>query len=137
MICTGPRACALFAAAALLFPSACISQELSRLNLAMKPFEAVGQAEPEFAKTLSRQLMQAIERRSDFRVVSGGPTRYYLRGQILADDKRNLLTLQLFDSQSNRLLWLENYDYRSVAAEEMADDVVAELLEALGPEAWP
>jgi len=69
--------------------------------------------------------------------VSGGPTRYYLRGQILADDKRNLLTLQLFDSQSNRSLWIENYDYRSVTADEMADDVVAELLEALGPEAWP
>ena len=134
---TGPRACALLAAAALMLPSPCISQELSRLNLIIKPFEAVGQAEPEFAKTMSRQLMQAIERRSDFRVVSGGPTRYYLKGQILADDKRNLVTLQLFESQSNRSLWLENYDYRSVTADEMADDVVAELLEALGPEAWP
>jgi TolB-like protein len=134
---TSRRGCALLAAAALLFPSACISQELSRLNLSMKPFEAVGQAEPEFAKTLSRQLMQAIERRSDFRVVYGGPTRYYLKGQVLADDKRSLVTLQLFESQSNRSLWLENYDYRSVTADEMADDIVAELLEALGPEAWP
>ena len=78
---TGPRACALLAAAALMLPLPCISQELSRLNLTIKPFEAVGQAEPEFAKTLSRQLMQAIEQRSDFRIVSGGPTRYYLKAR--------------------------------------------------------
>ena len=132
----GPRACALLAAAALLFPLQCISQELSRLNVTIKPFEAVGQVESEFAVTLSRQLMQAIERRSDFRVVSGGPTRFYLKGQVLADDKRNLVTLQLFESQTNRILWLENYDYLKATAEEMADDVIAELLNALGPDTW-
>lgn len=132
----GPLTCALLAAAVLLFPSTCISQELSRLNVTMKPFEAIGEVESDFAKTLSRDLMQAIERRSDFRVVSGGPTRFYLKGQILVDDKRSLVTLQLFESQTNRIIWLANYDYRKATAVEMADDVITELLNALGPDTW-
>jgi hypothetical protein len=102
----------------------------------MKPFEAVGQVDPEFAKSLSRQLMQSIEQNSEFRIVSGGPTRYYLRGQVFADAKRRFVTLQLFEAQTNRMLWLENYDYRGITADMMATDIIAELSSALRSDAW-
>jgi len=89
------RICTFLVAAALALPVPCFSQELSRLYVTMKPLEAVGEVDPEFAKILSRNLMQAIERDSDFRIKSGGPTRYYLKGQVSSNKERQFVTLQL------------------------------------------
>ena len=100
----------LLVAAVLALPLAGASQELSRFNVAMKPFEANGQVDAEFAETLSRQLVRAIEQRSDFRIVPGGPTRYYLKGQVFADEKRQFVSLQLHEAQTGRMFWLEQYD---------------------------
>ena len=102
----------------------------------MKPFEAVGEADPEFAKSLWQQLAQAIERKSDFRVASGGSAYYYLKGQVLSDEKRHLLTLQLFKAKTDRALWLQNYDYRRATADSMATDVIAALSSVPSSDTW-
>ena len=130
------RICTFLVAAALAFPVPCISQELSRLYVSMKPLEAVGEVDPEFAKILSRNLMQAIERNSDFRIKSGGPTRYYLKGQVSANKERQFVTLQLFETHTNRMFWLQNYADRDIAADLMAEDVIAELSAALASDNW-
>jgi hypothetical protein len=127
---------ALLAVAVLALTAPCLSQELSRLYVTMKPLEAVGEVDPEFAKILSRNLMQAIERNSDFRIKSGGPTRYYLKGQVSANKERQLVTLQLFETHTNRMLWLQNYADRDIAADLMAEDVIAELSAALAADNW-
>ena len=90
-------------------------------------FEAQGEADPDFTKTLWRDLARAIERKSDHRVATGGPAYYYLKGQVLADGKRHLATLQLFKAKTDRLIWMQNYDYRSVSADVMATDVIEAL----------
>lgn len=102
----------------------------------MKPFEAVGEADPEFAKSLWQQLAQAIERKSDFRIASAGSAYYYLKGQVLADGKRHLVTLQLFKAKTDRTLWLENYDYRRTTADSMATDVIAALSSVPSTDTW-
>jgi hypothetical protein len=127
---------ALLAVAVLALPAPCFSQELSRLYVTMKPLEAVGEVDPEFAKILSRNLMQAIERNSDFRIKSAGPTRYYLKGQVSANKERQFVTLQLFETHTNRMLWLQNYADRDIAADLMAEDVIAELSAALAADNW-
>lgn len=132
----GIRLSALLAGAMLMLALPCTSQELSQLNVAMKAFEAAGDVDSGYAESLSQQLMQAIEQRSDFRIVSGGPTRYYLKGQVVADDKRHFVTLQLFDSRTNRMIWLANWDYRGTTAYQMAADVIAELSAAMNSQDW-
>jgi hypothetical protein len=129
------RICAFLAAAVLALPAPCFSQELSRLNVTMKPLEAVGDVDPEFSRILSRNLMQAIERNSEFRIASGGPTRFYLKGQVSADKERHFVTLQLSETHTNRVLWLQNYDDRGINAGLMAEDVIAELYSALTSDA--
>lgn len=123
----GIRLRTLLAAAVLALPPPCISQELNRIAVIMRPFEAVGQADPEFAKSLSRQFMRAIEQNSDFRIASGGPARYHLKGEVFADGERHFVTLRLFEARTDRTLWVENYDYRSITADMMAADVIEEL----------
>lgn len=130
------RTCTFLVAAAFALPVPSISQELSRFNVTMKPLEAVGEVDPEFAKILSRNLMQDIERNSDFRIKSGGPTRYYLKGQVSAKKERQFVTLQLFETHTNRMLWLQNYADRDIAADLMAEDVIAELSAALASDNW-
>ena len=125
------RICAFLAAAVLALPAPCFSQELSRLNVTMKPLEAVGEVDPEYAKILSRNLMQAIERNSVFRVTSGGPTRFYLKGQVSANKERQFVTLQLSETHTNRVPWLQNYDDRGINTGLMAEDGIAELYSAL------
>ena len=120
-------ACSLIATAFLAAPPPCLSQEPVRFDLVMKPFEALGEADAEFTKTLWRDLAKAIERRSDHRVATGGPAYYYLKGQVLADGKRHLATLQLFKAKTDRLIWMENYDYLSASADVMAADVIDAL----------
>lgn len=126
----------LLAATLLALPVPCVAQALGRLDVVMKPFEAVGEADPEFAKSLWQQLAQAIERRSDFRVASGGSAYYYLKGQVLSDEKRHLLTLQLFKAKTDRALWLQNYDYRRISADSMATDVIAALSSVPSSDTW-
>jgi hypothetical protein len=127
----------LLAAALLALTLPCVAQELDRFSVTMKPFDTSGQVDPEFAETLSRQLMRAIEETSDFRIVPGGPTRYYLKGRVFADEKRHFVSLELHEAQTGRVHWLENYDYRSITPEMMAEDVVEELTAALRSDAWP
>jgi hypothetical protein len=117
----------LIAAAFLAASAPCLSQEAIRFDLVMKPFESQGEADPDFTKTLWRDLARAIERKSDHRVATGGPAYYYLKGQVLADGKRHLATLQLFKAKTDRLIWMQNYDYRSVSADVMATDVIEAL----------
>jgi hypothetical protein len=133
----GPRISTLFVAAVLALPFHCVSQELDRLEVTMRPFEAVGKADPEFAKSLGRQLKQAIERRSEFRIAPGGPTPYYLKGQVFADGQRHFVTLQLLEAKTDRTLWVENYDYRGITADVMATDVIAALYSASGSDRGP
>jgi TolB-like protein len=135
MTAFGSRVCALGMMAMLLLAAPCSSQEFRRLDIAVQPFEAVGQADPEFAAILTRQLTQAIERNSDFRVVPGSKI-FYLRGQLLVDEKRHLLTLRLFDAKLDRMLWLQNYDFEKVTIGEMADDLIEELYEATRSNRW-
>lgn len=130
------RVLTLLAVAMLALPLPCISQELSRLNVTMKAFEASGDVDTEYAESLSHQLMVAIEQSSEFRITPGGPTRFYLKGLVRADKKRHLITLQLFETQTNRVLWLESYDYRRVNADKMAADVISELYSALSDDRW-
>jgi hypothetical protein len=133
----GPKACALlFLLATLALPVPGVSQAPNAYVVVLKPIEAVGEADPEFVAFLSGELTRAIEKDSDFRVTSGGPTRYYLKGQVHTDDKRHLVTLQLFDANTDRVLWLGNYDYRSVPAREMAEDVIEELYAASRSDEW-
>ena len=129
------RFCTLGMIAMLFLASPCFSQEFRRLDIAVQPFEAAGQADPEFAAILTRQLTQAIERNSDFRVVPGSKI-FYLRGQLLVDEKRHLLTLRLFDAKLDRMLWLQNYDFEKVTIGEMADDLIEELYEATRSNRW-
>ena len=131
----GSRVCTLGIIAMLMLAPPCLSQEFRRLDIAVQPFEAVGQADPEFAAILARQLTQAIERNSDFRVVPGSKV-FYLRGQLLVDEKRHLLTLRLFDAKLDRMLWLQNYDFEKVSVGEMADDLIEELYEATRSSRW-
>jgi len=131
----GSRVCTLGIIAMLMLAPPCFSQEFRRLDIAVQPFEAVGQADPEFAAILARQLTQAIERNSDFRVVPGSKV-FYLRGQLLVDEKRHLLTLRLFDAKLDRMLWLQNYDFEKVSVGEMADDLIEELYEATRSSRW-
>jgi hypothetical protein len=128
--------CSLFAATLLAPPSACISQELGRRDVIMKPFETMGQADAELAKLLRHNLAQAIERNSDYRVASGGSAFYYLKGQVLSDGKRHVLTLQLFKAKTDRMLWLENYDYRTITTAMMATDVIAALSSVPDSDTW-
>ena len=121
--------------AMLMLAPPCFSQEFRRLDIAVQPFEAVGQADPEFAAILAQQLTHAIERNSDFRVVPGSKV-FYLRGQLLVDEKRHLLTLRLFDAKLDRMLWLQNYDFEKVTVGEMADDLIEELYEATRYNRW-
>ena len=130
------RICVLLAAVVLALPAPGLSQELSRLNVTMKPFEAVGEVDREFAKTMSRQLMRAIEYNSDFRITQGGSTRFYIKGQVTADKERHFVTLQLFETHTNRVLWVQNYGDRDIAADLMAEDVIAELSAALASDNW-
>jgi hypothetical protein len=130
------RICALFVATLLALPAPCVAQALGRLDVVMKPFEAVGEADPEFAKSLWQQLAQAIERKSDFRIALGGSAYYYLEGQLLADEKRHLVTLQLFKAKTDRTLWLGNYDYRRTTADSMATDVIAALSSVPSTDTW-
>ena len=129
-------ACSLIAAALLAAPAPCLSQEPIRFDLVMKPFEAMGEADAEFTKTLWRDLARAIERKSDHRVATGGPANYYLKGQVLADGKRHLATLQLFKAKTDRLIWMENYDYRSVSADAMATDIIDALSDVPNTDTW-
>ena len=131
-----PRVSALLAVAVLALSSPCTAQEFDLLAVTMKPFEVLGQADPEFARSLSSQIMRAIERNSDFRVAPGGPTPYYIKGEVLTDDKRHFVTLRLFEGRTDRMLWLENYDYRGVSADLMAEDVVEALYEAVASNTW-
>lgn len=131
-----PRAITLLLFAILAFSVPCVSQELNRLDVAMRPFEAVGQADPEFVESLSLQLMRAIERNSEFRISPGGPTIYYLKGQVFTDGKRHSLTLQLIKARTDRTLWLENYDYRGVDVDMIATDVITALLSASPSDVW-
>lgn len=126
----------LVVAALMLLPLPCVPQAPDPFAVAMRPLEAMGETDPEYATFLSSDLMRAIERRSDYRIVKGGPTRYLLKGQVLTDDKRHLVTLQLFETSTNRILWLENYDYRRTSADAMAEDVVDELYAASNFNAW-
>jgi hypothetical protein len=128
--------CSLVAAALLAPPSPCISQELGRRDVIMKPFETMGQADPEFAKVLRHNLAQAIERNSDYRVAPGGSAYYYLKGQVLSDGKRHILSLRLFKAKTDRMLWLENYDYRTITADMMARDVIAALSSVPNSDTW-
>ena len=129
------RACSMGAIAMLMLAAPCFSQEFRRLDIAVQPFEAMGQADPEYAAILAQQLTQAIERNSDFRVVPGSKS-FYLKGQILVDGKRNLVTLRLFDAKLDRMLWLQNYDFEKVSVGEMADDLIEELYEATRFKRW-
>jgi len=131
-----PQVCALFVATLLALPVPCVAQALGRLDVVMKPFEAVGETDPEFAKSLWQQLAQAIERKSDFRIASGGSSYYYLKGEVLTDGKRHLVTLRLFKAKTDRTLWLENYDYRRTTADGMATDVIAALSSVPGSDTW-
>lgn len=132
-----PRAIATMLLAAWLMPPTPVySQALGRLDVIVKPFETAGDADPEFAKTLWQQLTQAIERRSDFRVATGGSAYHYLRGRVLADGKRQLVTLQLFKAKTDRVIWLGNYDYRRVSADTMAQDVIAALSSVSNADTW-
>jgi TolB-like protein len=136
MHCTIPRICTILASALLALPLPCISQEFGRLDVIVKPFDVAGEADPEYAKTLWQQLTQAIERKSDFKVVVGGSAYYYLKGRVLADEKRRLLTLQLFKSKTDRMLWLGNYDYSRSTVDTMATDVIAELSALSNSDTW-
>ena len=128
-------ACTIGIIAMLMLAPPCVSQEFRRLDIAVQPFETVGQADPELAAILTRQLTQAIERNSDFRVVPGSKV-FYLRGQLLVDEKRHLLTLRLFDAKLDRMLWLQNYDFEKVSVGQMADDLIEELYEATRYNRW-
>ena len=129
------RACSIGVIVMLLLAAPCLSQEFRRLDIAVQPFEALGQADPEFAAILAGQLTQAIERNSDFRVVPGSKV-FYLKGQLMVDEKRHTLTLRLFDAKLDRMLWLQNYDFEKVAVGEMADDLIEELYEATRYNRW-
>lgn len=78
-----------------------IAQALGRLDVVMKPFPAAGEADPEVAKSLWQQLAQAIERKTGFRIASGGSAYCYLKGQVLADGERHLVTLRLFKAKTD------------------------------------
>ncbi|HKX99313.1 MAG TPA: hypothetical protein VJL86_06320 [Steroidobacteraceae bacterium] len=129
------RARSIGAIAMLMLATPCFSQEFRRLDIAVQPFEALGQADPEFAAILAQQLTQAIERNSDFRVVPGSKV-FYLKGQLMVDEKRHTLTLRLFDAKLDRMLWLQNYDFEKVAVGQMADDLIEELYEATRYNRW-
>ena len=132
-----PHIHALLVATLLVaLPRPCVAQEFARLDVIIKPFEAVGKADPEFAKSLWQQLTQAIERKSDFRVALGGSAYYYLKGEVLTDEKRHLVTLQLFKAKTDRSLWLANYDYRRATADTMATDVIAALYSVPSSDTW-
>jgi hypothetical protein len=55
---------------------------------------------------------------------------------VLADGKRQLLTLQLFKTKTDRMLWLGNYDYSRTSADIMATDVIAELSSLSHSDTW-
>lgn len=111
----------------MALPAPCAAQAFGRLDVVMHPFEASGEADPEFAESLWQQLAQAIERKSDFRVARGGSADYHLEGRVLADEKRHRVTLELSEARTGRKLWLGNYDYRRATADRMATDVIEAL----------
>lgn len=125
----------LATALALSFP--CSSQAFRRLDVVMKPFEAIGGADPELAVSLSRQLMQAIERRSDFRVTTAGAADYYLKGEVSINKKQQFVTLRIFEAWTDRMVWIGNYERRNTSTDKMADEVVTALSFASPPDAWP
>ena len=79
---------------------------------------------------------QAIERKSDFRIASGGSAYYSLKGQLLSDGKQHLVTPQLFKAKADRTLWLQNYDYRRITPDNMATDVIAALSPVPSSDTW-
>ena len=123
-------------ALALIAPPASLSQAFGRLDVIVRPFESAGEAEPDFTKMLQTNIAQAIERQSDYRVVSGGAAHYYLKGRVLSDDKRHVLTIQLFKNKTDRVVWVENYDYRKVAAGIIADDIIEVLSSVPAADTW-
>jgi TolB-like protein len=111
----------------------CLSEELSQLDIVVSPFEALQQADPEFARSLSQQLAQAIERDPQIRVTADGPPRYRLEGQVFAEGQRQFVALRLIETKTDQIAWFENYDYRGITAEMMAADLIAALSVAARP----
>lgn len=132
-----PRLSTVILAALLAFSLPCASQEIRRLDFTVKPFEAMGEADPEFVETLSNQLMGSIERRSDFHVSASISAPYYLKGQVTADKKRQMITLQLFESRTDRVVWVGNYDQRRTTVDMMADDIIEAMTYASPSDVWP
>lgn len=116
--------------------SVCLSQAMVRFDIVMKKFETAGQADPDFTQILQDNLARAIESNSDYRVVSGGAAHYYLRGRAMSDGKRDILTLQLFRAKTDRIVWVQNYDYRKVNAGTMANDVLDALSFVPNDDTW-
>ena len=130
------RVCTLVAAAFLLSPLSSFAQEFARNDVIVKPFEVMGEADPEYAKVLWQQLARAIEDQSDFRVMTSGGAYYYLKGQVLSDGKRHIITLHLFKAKTDRQLWVGNYDYRRTTADTMATDVIDALYSLPQTDTW-
>lgn len=129
-------ACSLMAAALLAQPAPCLSQVPVRLDVVMKPFQAMGEADPAYAQSLRNSLARAIEDKSDHRITSSGSAYYYLKGQVLSDEKRHIVTLQLFKAKTDRMIWAESYDYRRVSADTMANDVIEALHDVPKTDTW-
>lgn len=126
----------LLVAALLATASVCVSQEFGRLDVIVRPFEALGQADAEFTKALRQNLARAIENQSDYQVTSSGLAYYYLKGQVLSDEKRHTVTLQLFKAKTDRQIWIATYDYRRTTADAMATDVIDALYSVPHVDTW-
>ena len=109
----------------------------SQASIVVTPFEALAEAPAALAESMRRDLAAALDidlgiaARAD-REDPEPPANYILKGSVYVEipggeTGRAFVALQLVDVETSELLWCQNYDYRGIAADLMARDILTYL----------
>ena len=122
----------LFPAILLTLPSSTLSQQREALLVSIEPLEVQGEAHPEQALAISKELRALVHSDSDIDVIPAEkaattPHKYRLIGEIYAGGGRHFVGLRLLEANTGDVVWSENYDYTNITTDMMAKDVALAL----------
>ena len=134
---TGGKLTGIGSIVALVAASVSAQPSPRQVSIVAAPFEVLGEAPAALAESMRRDLAAALDldpciaARAD-REDTVPPANYMLKGGVYveiagAETGRAFVALQLVNVETSERVWFENYDYRGIGADLMAQDILRYL----------
>ena len=98
-------------------------------SVALARFEVHGQATPNEAESISRELSALLDADPNVVVESaaGASARYVVDGSVHSGPEHNFLAVKLRNTDTDEIVLSENYEYTNVPLQHVATDVIRAL----------